>query len=127
MDMGHNMFDRLGNVVRVSRNDVLELYNKYPEMFDWIHVIHFGARKHGDENWLKENGKKSSHTEMHDSMMHHIAKSYSAGPGRESLCRAEKIYVNRGDSESDLDHLLHLMTRAAMCYTLIQRRIIHDK
>jgi hypothetical protein len=78
------------------------------EMEDWIDVYEMGAEKHGLDNWLKPNGKTSSHKDMHASMFRHLAES-SAGI--------------RADKESGLDPLLHLACRALMCYTRIKRGI----
>lgn len=82
-----------------------------PEMMDFVSVIEMGAIKHGNKNWLDPNGKKSSHKEMHDSMFHHLAESYSG-----------KIR----DNESGLHPLLHLACRALMCYTRHARGIQHE-
>lgn len=83
----------------------------YPELFEFTEVLEFGAKKYAEGNWLKVDGKKSSFKEMHDSMFHHLAQSFAG---------------NRID-ESGLDHLLHLQCRAGMMYTLLKRKIMHDK
>lgn len=82
-----------------------------PEFYHIIKVLDFGAEKHGSNNWLEENGKKSSLRAMHNSMAHHLLDS-RAGV--------------RQDHESGLDPLLHLALRALMCYTRIQRGLIHE-
>ena len=82
-----------------------------PEMMDWKHVMEMGAAKHGANNWLNPSGSKSSHKDMHDSMFHHLAESFSN---------------QRIDVESGLDPLLHLATRALMQYTRIKRGLIHS-
>lgn len=46
------------------------------EFYDLSLVLEMGAKKHGKDNWLTI-GTKSSHREMHDSMFHHLAESYS--------------------------------------------------
>jgi len=83
-----------------------------PEFLDFLEVLKMGAKKHGNSNWLNADGKKSSHKDMHDSMFHHIAKSYAG---------------IRLDQESGLDELLHVASRALMCYTLIKRGIKHKE
>lgn len=82
-----------------------------PEMLDFLQVMIMGAKKHGANNWLDADGKKSSHKDMHASMFRHLAAS-SAGV--------------RTDEESGMDHLLHLMTRAGMYYTRLKRGLIHS-
>ena len=77
-----------------------------------------GAEKHGANNWLDPNGSKSSFKQMHDSMFHHLAESYAQGSWFGKL--------DREDEESGLDPLLHLITRAQMMYTRIQRDIRHE-
>lgn len=78
------------------------------EFLDFLQVLEFGAKKHGDYNWLLPDGKKSSHEDMHASMFRHLAES-SAG--------------HRADSETGLDPLLHLASRALMMYTRLQRGV----
>jgi hypothetical protein len=85
-----------------------------PEFFHMVKVLEFGRTKHGASNWLQPNGRKSSFKQMHDSMFHHLAESYAAGLDP----------MLRRDKESQLDSLLHLQTRAAMCYTRIKRGLI---
>lgn len=81
-----------------------------PEFFDMVQVLEFGAKKHGNKNWLSESGSKSSHKDMHASMFRHLAES-SAG--------------HREDVETELDPLLHLACRALMLYTRLKRGITH--
>lgn len=83
-----------------------------PEFMHVLKVLEFGAMKHGNLNWLDANGNKSSHKDMHDSMFHHLAESFSGV---------------RIDPESGLDPLLHLACRALMTYTRIQRGLIHKE
>ena len=78
------------------------------EFLDFLKVLEFGAKKHGNYNWLEPKGKKSSHKDMHASMFRHLAES-SAG--------------HRADKESGLDPLLHLASRALMLYTRLKRGI----
>lgn len=78
------------------------------EFLDFLQVLEFGAKKHGDYNWLRPDGKKSSHEDMHASMFRHLAES-SAG--------------HRADAETGLDPLLHLASRALMMYTRLKRGV----
>lgn len=89
------------------------------EFFDIGKVLDFGATKYEPNNWLKPNGTKSSFKDRHDSLFHHLAQSFAAGPN--------KYKANRYDDESKLDHLLHLACGALMLYTRIQREITHEK
>lgn len=72
-------------------------------------VMEFGATKHGDMNWTQVDGTKSSHKEMHDSMFHHLAESFTN---------------NRQDSETGCDPLQHLATRAVMTLWRKKRGLI---
>lgn len=83
-----------------------------PEFFDFLKIVSMGGAKHGMNNWLRENGKKSDERTMHDSIFHHVAESFVFG-------------IAARDHESDEDPLLHVMTRSAMLYTRRQRNIIH--
>lgn len=78
------------------------------EFLDFLKVLEFGAKKHGNYNWLDSKGTKSSHKDMHASMFRHLADS-SAGI--------------REDAETGLDPLLHLASRALMMYTRLKRGI----
>jgi hypothetical protein len=78
------------------------------EFYDFYKVIEMGAKKYDADGWLAPDGKGTSHKQMHDSMFHHLAKSYSGV---------------RLDDESQLDHLLHVATRAMMLYTRLRREI----
>lgn len=78
------------------------------EFYDFYKVIEMGAKKYEADGWLDPDGKGTSHKQMHDSMFHHLAQSYS------------KI---RNDDESGLDHLLHVATRAMMLYCRLRRDI----
>lgn len=82
-----------------------------PEFEDFYKVLEMGAEKHGSYNWLRDNGSKSSHKQMCDSMFHHLAEAYTG--------------VTK-DEESGLNPLLHLATRALMLYTRQQRGLLHD-
>ena len=75
-------------------------------------VLDFGARKHGDMNWLECNGSKSSWKDMHASMFRHLASS-----------QAGEVY----DDETRLLHVAHLATRALMVYTRIKRDLWHKE
>jgi hypothetical protein len=81
------------------------------EMLDFINVIAMGAKKYKMNNWLEPNGRKCSEREMHDSMFHHLAESFSG--------------FHR-DVESGLDPLLHLACRSMMLYTRRMRGIRHE-
>ena len=81
------------------------------EFEDYKDLLALAAKKkYPANNWLQDNGLKSSFIQMHDSMFHHLAESLA---GR------------RMDPESGMDPLLHLILRANMCYTRIQRGIRH--
>lgn len=83
-----------------------------PEFMDYLEIFALGAQKYDRDNWLEPDGKRSSHKEMHDSMFHHLAESFT---GKEA------------DDESGLHPLLHLIARAMMVYTRYNRGIIHPK
>jgi phosphatidate phosphatase PAH1 len=91
---------------------ILTYDESLPEFYDYKKVIEHGEKKHGKSNWLEPNGSKSSFKQMHDSMFHHLAESFAG---------------IRKDEESGLDPLLHLITRAKMLYTRIQRGITHKE
>lgn len=82
------------------------------EFLDIIKVLEFGAKKHGDTNWLQPNGNKSSHKEMHDSAWHHLAESYAG---------------NTADHETGFHPALHAAVRMLMIYTRYLRGIVHEK
>lgn len=102
-------------------NDPNELWQ--PEFSDILKVLEFGIKKHGHANWLENDGRKSSFKEMHDSMFHHLAESYSLGYG--TFGHEGDHFFERADSETGLDPLLHLACRALMTYTRIRRGITH--
>lgn len=79
------------------------------EFEDYKKVIEYGAKKYAANNWLEQNGQKSSDKDMFASMLRHLA----------SATKAEL------DPETGLDHLLHLATRALMVYTRRQRGLVH--
>lgn len=83
------------------------------EFFDFIEIIKMGSIKYSMNNWLEPEGTKSSEKDMHASMFRHLAQSSTSG-GKGEL---------RLDTESGLDHLLHLITRAQMLYTRRKRMI----
>ncbi len=84
-----------------------------PDEFEaYKEVIEHGASKYGYNNWLEPDGQKSSLRDMHASMFRHLAESSSG---------------IRVDHESGLDPLLHLITRAQMVYTRLQRNINHKE
>lgn len=83
-----------------------------PEFFDVFKIISMGAGKYKLNNWLTPDGARTSEKEMHDSMFHHLAQSFSNGDA---------------DKESGEDHLLHLATRALMLYTRRQNGIRNSK
>ncbi len=80
------------------------------DFLDFMKVVEMGAAKYEPKGWLDSDGKGTSHEQMHNSMFHHLARSYAG---------------DRIDDESNLDHLLHLATRALMMYTRIKRDIYH--
>lgn len=105
--MGH--YDRFREIAELIDEEYAEY--QLPEEFGHIKdVMAMGAKKHGDDNWLKPDGNKSSHKDMHDSMFHHLAESYNG---------------STADGESGFHPLLHLATRALMVYTRQQRAIVH--
>jgi hypothetical protein len=97
----------------------------HPDFFDMTKVLEYGATKHTKDNWLKaDKGNKSSFREMHDSMFHHLSRSFSGASSLYSLDAPDFLGAvkncSRLDSETHLDHLLHLACRALMCYVLIK-------
>ena len=104
----------------INKIDLLELMtdireSELPlEFFDFLDVIDFGTRKYARNDWLRPNGRTITEEDMHASMLRHLTKSKnSEGKGKE---------YGQYDHESDLDHLLHLATRALMLYTLRKRK-----
>lgn len=85
---------------------------KASEFDDYLAVVEMGAKKYKLDGWLDDDGAGTSLKEMHASMFRHLANSCAG---------------NRLDSESGLDHLLHLATRALMLYTRIKRGIHNPK
>jgi len=88
-----------------------------PEFLDFLDVVEFGLIKHptppgARANWLTANGSTVSHTDMHDRISHHFARSYADPYGL--------------DAEFPRDHLLFAITRCNMIYTRRKRRITHD-
>ncbi len=82
-----------------------------PEEFDdYLKVVVYGELKYAPMNYLLPDGSKSSFKDMHDSMFHHLAESFSG---------------LREDKDTKLDPLLHLATRALMMYTRLKRNIKH--
>ena len=82
------------------------------EMFEWLGVVIAGAKKHGGNNWLEPDGGKSSHVDMHMSMLRHFTASFSGV---------------RFDADSGFPHLLLLATRAIMLYTRQELSIKHPE
>ena len=119
----------LDEIFKKSKDSNLYSITPDPELWhedfwDILEVFAFGAKKHGDKNWEDGNkGKKSSFKEMHDSMFHHLAKSFSGAICAFNPQGLAKDIPNssRLDKETYLDHLLHLAARALMCYSLIKR------
>lgn len=81
------------------------------EFFDFLDIIDIGAKKYAPNNWLEPDGMRSSHKDMHDSIFHHIAESYSGF---------------REDQQSGKDPLLHAACRILMLYTRKKRGIKHS-
>lgn len=94
-----------------------------PEFFDFLKVVAMGAKKYEMNNWLRKDGKNSNERAMADSMFHHLAESFVEA--RNSYLEHGKVCAT--DSESGLDPLLHLATRALMLHTRRQRTIIHPQ
>jgi hypothetical protein len=95
----------------MENNDKMNQVNsiEYPKEFhDVFKVVDMGANKYSPNGWLDPSGKGQSYKENHDSMFHHLSKSYSG---------------ERTDPESQLDHYLHLACRALMAYTRLKRGI----
>ena len=103
----------------VAKLHTIPQYQVPEEFQDYLKVMEMGAKKHGADNWLNPNGAKSSFKQMHDSMFHHLAESYVQGD-------QQTYFTSRGDHESDLDPLLHLICRAQMMYTRLKRGIKHE-
>lgn len=99
------------------------------EFTDFLQVLEFGAKKHGELNWLEPGGKKSSFNDMHASMFRHLAESQSQQTlGHTSSCCCGNVsFLGRGDKESGLDPLLHLAARALMMYTRLKRELYHPE
>lgn len=93
-------------MINYIKKDSAKLWQQ--EFFDVLQVLAMGANKYKVDGWLDADGNGTSHKQMHDSMFHHLALSYSN---------------KRTDDESQLDHLLHVATRALMMFTRISRGI----
>lgn len=94
------------------------------DMLDYLKIISLGAKKYKMNNWLESSGKRCQEKEMHDSMFHHLAESFShAQSSIERYGNVNHILIT--DKESGLDPLLHLMCRAGMLYTRRKRNITH--
>lgn len=72
-------------------------------------IFEMGAEKYGDNNWQQVDGCKSSHKQMHDSMFHHLAESYTG---------------SMADEESGCHPLAHLITRAFMQLYRVKNNLI---
>lgn len=78
-----------------------------PKEFDDVDlVLKMGAEKYGAHTFLREKDYHLTHRDNCASMFRHLAK-HAAGIAN--------------DDESELDHLLHLATRALMAHTRIKR------
>jgi hypothetical protein len=95
------------------------------EMYHFLKIMELGAKKHGANNWLNPNGKRSSEKDMHESMFHHLAESYALG----QLYKNNPVSKVSGikDKDTGLDPLLHLACRALMMYTRRQKLIVHEE
>lgn len=102
-------------MIKFLLGDIYELPSEAipSEMFDFLSIVSMGAKKYAMNNWMLPDGKKSKESDMHDSMFHHLAQSFTGGRGAK-------------DAESGADPLLHLACRALMLYTRRKRGIIHD-
>jgi hypothetical protein len=100
------------------------------EMFDFLDVLIPGAKKYGANNWLNPNGSKSSHKQMHDSIFHHLAKSYShplqfiKNPNHPPISLI--MALDTGEGGTGKHHLLNAMIRCGMAYTRQVRGIAHQ-
>lgn len=99
-----------------------------PEFGHFVEVLDFGATKYEPDNWMRPEGVKSDFDQMHKSIIHHIAHSYSVKKDASiaDLHQAVRVGFLRGtegrkDSESGLDTLLHGITRAQMLYCRLRR------
>lgn len=113
---------KVSKEARACIDKIIEFDKKYPkallpEMLDFVDVVEFGAKKHGMNSYLTPNNKSMKHATNHDSLFHHIAKSFTA--------TADVLDASRYDNESALDHLLHAQCRAAMEYVRIRLGIKH--
>ena len=102
----------------ISKKDRKELWHE--DFDDLMLVLKPGAIKHGARNWEKGNqGNKSSFKEMHDSIWHHIAESWSQGVT--GKFHGTTGGYKRADEETGVDPLLHAACRCLMLYSLIKR------
>lgn len=93
-------------------DDSDDMYNySEPEFLDFLEVNMFGAKKHGNANWLQPNGTKSSHRDMYASIFRHVAEGYAG---------------KTADDESGLHPVLHAVSRLLMVYTRYKRGLVHD-
>ncbi len=95
------------------------------EMLDFIKIIKMGAEKYALNNWLNQDGTKTSEKDMHDSMFHHLAESMVEGKNANEMHENLRDFVV--DKESGMDPLLHLACRALMLYTRRQRGLVHPE
>lgn len=102
---------RLAEVAHIEMKKIISPLLIPSEMDNWKDILESGAAKHGANNWLDKDGNKSSHKDMHDSMFHHLAESFVG---------------NTKDKDSGFHPLLHLATRALMCYTRQMRNLVHS-
>lgn len=89
------------------------LNSHFTEAFHALYrVVQMGAKKHGQDNWLRPNGSKSSRKDNCASMFRHLS-SVSAG-----------VFT---DEESGEGHEIHLACRALMGYTRRIRKIEEEQ
>lgn len=103
------------------------------DLLDFFKVIAMGSKKYALNNWLLPTGKRNSEKEMHDSMFHHLAESYTKGQELVNVHKLDptfNITAHRktiADAESGLSPALHLATRALMIHVLRQYGVLHEK
>lgn len=86
-------------------------------MNDVMAVFDFGAAKHPDSgdtpNFLTPNGNKCEIHDRGSSVLRHAAQSFGNPSAR--------------DGESNLPHILHLISSAAIIYIRNKRLIVHPE
>lgn|SRR3990167_2877617 len=112
IDRGNIMSEEESQVWATSVLDANKREKVYKVFISYIkEVMDYGAKKHGESNWMQVDGRKSSHTEMHDSMFHHLADSFAGN------------YI---DGETKCHPLAHLATRALMRLYIEKNNIRND-